>query len=171
MEENVALEVLTVVTVESTVFWAVMLCTLLRCSPKFWRNILPPSEKQDKQKASCFLLATCMAYSMTLKMDAVYSSEMLVKFYQATQHYILVHLLRKCNSYTLFWCLYSTLSYGGTQTADHGLFIFCITSQAVYVDIETKNHEPTVTKYKSHIFEKYFPSNRGIYSIFVGIVL
>jgi hypothetical protein len=38
--------------------------------------------------AVCILLVACLAYFSTLKMDAVYSSEMSVNFYQTTWHHI-----------------------------------------------------------------------------------
>lgn len=72
---------------------------------------------------------------------------------------ILVHLLRKCNSYTLFWCLYTTLSYAGPQTANHSLLIFCVTNQAVYVDIETKHHEPRVYSRNTFLLTEVFIPN------------
>jgi hypothetical protein len=34
--------------------------------------------------AACIMLVACLAHSSTLKMEAVYSSEMLVNFYQIT---------------------------------------------------------------------------------------
>jgi hypothetical protein len=38
---------------------------------------------------ACFMLITCLAYDLTLRMEAVYSSETLVNLYQTTQHQIL----------------------------------------------------------------------------------
>jgi hypothetical protein len=38
--------------------------------------------------ATCFILVSCLAYSLTLKMRATCSSEMLVDLHLATWHYI-----------------------------------------------------------------------------------
>jgi hypothetical protein len=49
----------------------------------------PKQENGTKLMAStATLVASCLAYSLTLKMEAVYSSETLVGFYWATKHYI-----------------------------------------------------------------------------------
>jgi hypothetical protein len=37
---------------------------------------------------TCSLLVTCLAYTLTLKMEAVCSSKMSVNFYQITWHHI-----------------------------------------------------------------------------------
>jgi hypothetical protein len=37
---------------------------------------------------TCFLLVSCLVYSLTVKMEAVYFSEMLVNFYRNTWHHI-----------------------------------------------------------------------------------
>jgi hypothetical protein len=38
--------------------------------------------------ATCFMLVSCSAYSSTLKMETILSSEMVVDFQWTTQHYI-----------------------------------------------------------------------------------
>jgi starvation-inducible outer membrane lipoprotein len=38
--------------------------------------------------ATCFMLASCLAYSLALKMEVTRSSEALVDFQQTIQHYI-----------------------------------------------------------------------------------
>jgi hypothetical protein len=53
----------------------------------FQRNVSPPSLGLKNKPA--FMLVSCSAYSSTLKMEAICSSEMSVAFQQATWHYIL----------------------------------------------------------------------------------
>jgi hypothetical protein len=64
--------------------------------PAFRRNILPPSSgsknKVSKKPELClppaFTLVSCSAYSSTLKMEAICSSETSVDFQRTTQRYI-----------------------------------------------------------------------------------
>jgi hypothetical protein len=66
--------------------------------PKFRMNILPPFSRLKstlcKQQATsalltaCFLLITCLSYCSILKMEAVFSSDTLVNFYQTTRRHI-----------------------------------------------------------------------------------
>jgi hypothetical protein len=63
----VGFEVLTAVVMKSSIFRDIMLCSALL--------------------ATCFMLVSCLAYSLTLKM-ATYSSKMMVDFQQVTQRYI-----------------------------------------------------------------------------------
>jgi hypothetical protein len=58
----VGFEVLPVVVTKTSVFWDIMPFTLT--------------------------LVSCSTYSLTLKMEAAYSSEMLFDFQQTTQHYV-----------------------------------------------------------------------------------
>jgi hypothetical protein len=54
-----------------------------------WSNGIAFMTEQSKALvAACFLLTTHFAYALTLKMEAVCSSETSVNFYWATQHYI-----------------------------------------------------------------------------------
>jgi hypothetical protein len=49
----------------------------------------PKQENGTNQMAStATLVASCLAYSLTLKMEAVCSSDTLVHFYRTTKHYI-----------------------------------------------------------------------------------
>jgi hypothetical protein len=73
--EDVGCEVLTVVVMKSTIFWDITLCNPLKVIAEL---SLPPA----------FMLVSCLAYSLTLKMEAIYSSEMSVDFQWTTQHYI-----------------------------------------------------------------------------------
>jgi hypothetical protein len=41
---------------------------------------------------TCFLVTSCLAYSLTLKMEAIYSFETSVNIYQTTQHYMAIHI-------------------------------------------------------------------------------
>jgi hypothetical protein len=56
----VGFEVLTAVVMKSTIFWAITLCSPLKSQPMFRRDISP---------------AFMLAYSSTLKMEAICSSE------------------------------------------------------------------------------------------------
>jgi hypothetical protein len=83
--QSVGFETLTVLTMRHAVFWAATLCSLQRawhsektyCSHLAWLS----------SPASCLLLLpSCLAYYMTLKMEAICPSETLVSL-QTTQHY------------------------------------------------------------------------------------
>jgi hypothetical protein len=69
----------------------------IKSQPTFRRNISPPSSgsknKPSKKPAwklvaSTTTLVSCSPYSLTLKMEAICSSETLVDFQQTTFHYI-----------------------------------------------------------------------------------
>jgi hypothetical protein len=57
----------------------------IESQPVFQRNMYPPSSGLNNKPS---ILVCCMAYSSTLRVEATYSSEMLVDFLQATWHYI-----------------------------------------------------------------------------------
>jgi hypothetical protein len=64
-----------------------------RNSLMFQRNISPPSSESNNKliKKACHLLSqlvSCWAYSSTLKMELMYSSETSVDFQWAAQRYI-----------------------------------------------------------------------------------
>lgn len=61
----------------------------------FRMNVLPPSSesniKRNKTTAlfdACRLLVSCLAYSLTLEMEAECSSETPADFYQTTRRYV-----------------------------------------------------------------------------------
>jgi hypothetical protein len=58
----------------------------------FQRNVSHPSSGRliasRALLAVCCVLVSCVAYSLTLKMEAIYFSEMVVDFHHITQHYI-----------------------------------------------------------------------------------
>jgi hypothetical protein len=58
----------------------------------FQRNVSHPSSGRliasRALLAACFMPVSCVAYSLTLKMEAIYFSEMVVDFHYTTQHYI-----------------------------------------------------------------------------------
>jgi hypothetical protein len=47
----------------------------------FWRNMLPPS---SLNRATCIILVSCLAYSSTLKLEAICASETLVDLHWTT---------------------------------------------------------------------------------------
>jgi hypothetical protein len=51
-------------------------------------NKEPSSKSALGGFATCFMLASCLAYSMTLKTEATCSSEMFVDFQMTTWHYV-----------------------------------------------------------------------------------
>jgi hypothetical protein len=76
---HVGFEVLTAMAVESTVIWDEMLCSPLEVNWCFGGDLcLPP----------VFMLVSCSAYSLTLKMEAICSSKMAVDCQQTTWRYI-----------------------------------------------------------------------------------
>jgi hypothetical protein len=51
-------------------------------------------QEQSKQSsAACFMVVSCLAYSLTLKMEATFFSKTSVGFQWTTQHYILENFL------------------------------------------------------------------------------
>jgi hypothetical protein len=54
----------------------------------FWSTCKAKSKKSTKLFATCFMLVSCLAYSLTQKMEVTCSSETSVDFQQATWHYI-----------------------------------------------------------------------------------
>jgi hypothetical protein len=59
----------------------------------FHRNTLPPSSGSKNKPsrallATCFMLVSCLAYYLTLKIEVTYSSKTSVDFQWTTQHYI-----------------------------------------------------------------------------------
>jgi hypothetical protein len=68
----ISFEVLTVVTVKSTISWDITLCSPFKVKT-FQRKMLPPSSGLCLSPA--FTLESCSAYSLTLRMEVVCSSE------------------------------------------------------------------------------------------------
>lgn len=52
------------------------------------RNILLPSSRLKSSPSNCFILVSCLTYSLTLRVEVVSSSQMLVDFYWTIWHYI-----------------------------------------------------------------------------------
>jgi hypothetical protein len=80
----VRFEVLTVVVMQSTIFWDSAMQSI-ESQLTFRRNISPPSSgSKNKSSKLCwppaFIPVSCWAYSSTLKMKAIFSSEMSVDF-------------------------------------------------------------------------------------------
>jgi hypothetical protein len=70
----VGFEVLTAVVMNSSVFWDVPPCSPLKVNRQQSPLCLPPD----------FMLVSCLAYSLTPKMEVICSSKMSVDFQQAT---------------------------------------------------------------------------------------
>jgi hypothetical protein len=104
-------EVLTVVTVKSSVFWDITLCSPVKVNWHFGDALL----------AAWFTLVSCLAYSLTLKIEAICSSKMSVDFPWTTQHYIpedrknssVTIVLHFCNTVTslLVWNMWHVLVF------------------------------------------------------------
>jgi hypothetical protein len=58
---------------KSPYFWDIMMCSPLKV-----KQVL--EEQADSKLAACFILVSCLAYSLTLKMEVTCSSETLVDF-------------------------------------------------------------------------------------------
>jgi hypothetical protein len=76
--------------------------------PTFRRNISPPpSESKNKPSkaflATCFVLVSCLVYSLILKMKAIYSSETSINFQRTTrvisQKTVFFKLYRVCTQF------------------------------------------------------------------------
>jgi hypothetical protein len=68
-----------------------MLCILLNVNGHFGgtcRLHLQGQIKSQTELATCFMLVSCLAYSLALKMEVTCSSETLADFQLTTQHYI-----------------------------------------------------------------------------------
>jgi hypothetical protein len=74
----------------SSVFGDVTPCSPARINQRLggpYRLYLQETSKKQARIAACFLLVSCLAYSSTLKMEAICSSEMLIGFYRTTWYY------------------------------------------------------------------------------------
>jgi hypothetical protein len=59
-------------------FWDRMTCSAVKSQLTFRRNIQPPSSDLKSKTViipDCFILISCLAYSSTLKVEAIYFSE------------------------------------------------------------------------------------------------
>jgi hypothetical protein len=74
-------EVLTAVTVNSTISRDVMLCNPVEIYIRF----IGSKDKPSKELARSVLLAACLAYSSTLKMEGVRSSDASLNVYRTTR--------------------------------------------------------------------------------------
>jgi hypothetical protein len=93
-----------VVTVKSTVFYVVTLWSSEK-GPIFRRNISPsPSGSKNKQSKKpaghLLLLLSCLAYSSTLKMRALYSFETSALSERTMQRFTIMY--NKCNSWNMY---------------------------------------------------------------------
>jgi hypothetical protein len=85
--KNVGFEVLTAVVMKSTIFWDIKPCSPLKVNRRFWRTYRLHFQGQRIGLARNqlyfppdFTLVSCSAYSSTLKMEAICSSEATVDF-------------------------------------------------------------------------------------------
>jgi hypothetical protein len=63
---------------KNSIFCHIILCSPFESQSVFWRNVL----------ASCFMLVSCVAYSSTLEMEVMSSSQTSADFQWAKWHYI-----------------------------------------------------------------------------------
>jgi hypothetical protein len=68
------------------------------------------ARSQEQQLAACTLLVSRLAYTSTLKMEAIYSSETSVNFYRITQRYIATRSLSFCASFFYKSCFFERTS-------------------------------------------------------------
>jgi hypothetical protein len=76
----VGFEVLTAVVMKSTIFWDITPCCPLKVNRRFGGTY--------RLFSACFHAGSCSAYSSTLKMEAICSSETSVEFQPTTWRYI-----------------------------------------------------------------------------------
>jgi hypothetical protein len=76
---------------ENSIFWDVIPCSTLNVNGSFG-EASPSSVSKNKLSlrllAHCFMLVSCLAYSSTLKVEAVYSFETSVHFQRTTRRYM-----------------------------------------------------------------------------------
>jgi hypothetical protein len=75
-------EVITAVVMKSSIFWDIKLHNLLKVNNPFQKN-KPPLSSGSRNKpgnAICFMLVSCLAFSLTLKMEATSSVKTLGDF-------------------------------------------------------------------------------------------
>jgi hypothetical protein len=79
---NVGFEVLTLVVIKSSVFCDITPYSPLKVNRSFWEKCRLHLQQVASRTllATCFTLVSCLAYSSTLKMEAICSSETPVDF-------------------------------------------------------------------------------------------
>jgi hypothetical protein len=86
------LEVLTVVVMKSSILWDITSSILLKVDRCFrvtcCRHRQGQRISQARSLPRAFMVVSCLAYSLTLKMEAICYSDTLVNFQRTTQHYI-----------------------------------------------------------------------------------
>jgi hypothetical protein len=99
---NVGSEVLKAVVMKSSILQDITACSPLKVNRRFAGTVfsifrVEPSKKyswkqEAKEKRLCLLLVftliSCLVYSSTFKIEAIYSSEMSVEFQRTTRRYI-----------------------------------------------------------------------------------
>jgi hypothetical protein len=76
-------------TVESSIVWSIMVCSPVKVNRRFRGTYRLYFQGRSVRQACCLLHAGfCLAYSWTLKMEKISSSETSVDFHRTTQSYI-----------------------------------------------------------------------------------
>jgi hypothetical protein len=74
--------------------------------------------------ATCFIMFSCLAYSLTLKMGAVHSADISAKFYQATQLYEVeitqIHIYMDTKVFFYYYLNSQVLRLLGISTGSEG---------------------------------------------------
>jgi hypothetical protein len=83
---DVRFEVITVVTIKSTIFWDVTLCSLVKCTDVSEGHNDPIFRIRVNLASSKHMIADCLACHLILKM---FSSATSLNIYQATVYFIL----------------------------------------------------------------------------------
>jgi hypothetical protein len=73
---------------KSSIFWDIKPCKLVKFNPILEKH-MTSIFMAEALLAVCFMLLSCLAYSLTLKMVAICSPETFVDFHQTTLNYIL----------------------------------------------------------------------------------
>jgi hypothetical protein len=76
---------------KTTILWDITPCIPLKVNPRFGGTSPSSSGSKNKPRKKpelCFHAGFLLAYSLTLKMEAIYSSETSVDFQRTTRRYI-----------------------------------------------------------------------------------
>jgi hypothetical protein len=101
----VGFEVLTAAVMKSSIFWNIMLCSLLKVSRSFGDMCCLYLQSQRSSQARNQLFS-CSAYSSTLKTEVTCSSKMSADFQQTTWRYIPEDTTLHCHNIVPFLWVY-----------------------------------------------------------------
>jgi hypothetical protein len=113
---------------KSTVFWDIMPCSPLKVKRRFGgtnclhlqgQRIRRARNQSELSLPPAFTLVSCSAYSSTLKIEAICSSQTSVYFQQMTRRYIPEYSTLQLSMY-----LFKLLHLSGTNNKVHGQLVY-----------------------------------------------